>query len=69
MVSATQPNCLQCNHYFITHEPEKPYGCKAMAFKSRKRPSVVVFEVSGIPCQRFLPKKGSGKKTDPGWTA
>ncbi|MDK9708635.1 MAG: uracil-DNA glycosylase [Desulforhopalus sp.] len=58
------PNCLLCIHYFITHDPEKPYGCRALRFKSRTIPSRVVFESSGMNCQLFAGKKrqkdGSG---------
>jgi hypothetical protein len=58
------PVCRKCVHYFITHEPEKPYGCRAMGFKSRRNPALVVFESSGIQCQVFKVKKsvprGSG---------
>lgn len=58
------PVCRKCVHYFITHEPEKPYGCRAMRFKSKRNPALVVFESSGMQCQVFKAKKptprGSG---------
>ena len=22
------PNCFECRHHFITHEPSRPYGCR-----------------------------------------
>lgn len=66
---AAQPDCLKCRYYFITHEPRQPYGCRAMGFKSKKRPSVVVFESSGMACQRYTPKESVKAKKDSGWTA
>lgn len=57
------PNCLKCTHYFITHDPGRPYGCRAMAFKSRTSPAQVVLQSSGMNCQMFTPKKRPGNKT------
>lgn len=50
------PNCLQCRHYFITHIPTAPYGCRAMGFKSKRLPAAVVYETSGLVCQSFMAK-------------
>jgi hypothetical protein len=61
------PNCLQCNNYFITHDPAKPYGCRALAFKSKINPARLVYESSGMHCQLFTARKrqrgGSGTST------
>lgn len=61
---SSRPVCIKCVHYFITYEPARPYGCRAMGFKSKKNPATVVFENSGIECQLFLARKkdsgGSG---------
>jgi hypothetical protein len=58
------PNCLLCGHYFITHDPQKPFGCRALGFKSRTNPARLVYESSGMHCQLFSAKKrqndGSG---------
>jgi len=58
------PNCLQCSNYFITHDSMRPYGCRALAFKSRINPARLVYESSGMHCQLFSAKKrqndGSG---------
>lgn len=62
------PKCIKCTHYFITHDPARPYGCRAMAFKSKINPARLVYETSGIICQLYVPKKtanngsGSGSK-------
>lgn len=55
------PQCRNCNHYFITHDPAKPYGCRALRFKSDRNPALVVLESSGMNCQLFSPKKNSPK--------
>jgi hypothetical protein len=54
------PHCLKCIHYFITHDPGRPYGCRAMAFKSRTNPAQVVLQSSGMNCQLFTLKKRPG---------
>ena len=51
------PHCLQCIHYFITHDPGRPYGCRALSFKSRVNPARVVLENSGMHCQLYCIKK------------
>ena len=48
-----QPNCLICRHYYVTHDPRQPRGCKAYGFKSRDLPALVVRSVSGKPCLLF----------------
>jgi len=58
------PNCLQCIHYYITHDPARPYGCRALGFKSRINPARLVFETSGLHCQLFTAKKR--RNDDPG---
>jgi hypothetical protein len=50
------PDCRKCRHYFITHDPDLPYGCRAMQFKSRRPPGRVVFEACGNYCLLFQPK-------------
>jgi hypothetical protein len=55
-MSITLPQCRNCKNFFITYEQAKPYGCKAMGFKSRRMPAMVVYETSGIVCQLFTPK-------------
>jgi len=65
------PNCIKCVHYFITYEASRPYGCKAMGFKSKVNPARVVFESSGLHCQLFRPKNtdgasGKGPSSGPG---
>ena len=55
------PNCRNCISFEITWDFRFPYGCKAMGFKTRKVPSLEVFESSGIQCQMFQPKPKKDK--------
>jgi hypothetical protein len=48
--------CRSCENYYITHDPNAPYGCRALGFKSRKNPAAVVLELSGLPCQLYTAK-------------
>ena len=50
------PDCRACRHFYITHQPSHPYGCRAMGFKTTRLPAVVVLESSGMPCQLFTAK-------------
>jgi hypothetical protein len=60
-------NCFDCLHFFITHEPAYPYGCRAMSFKSRELPAMVVLKDSGAPCMLFeikgRPEGTAGRRT------
>ena len=52
------PRCPDCLHYYITHEPRFPYGCRQLGFKSAQSPARVVFQASGQPCLNFMRKAG-----------
>jgi hypothetical protein len=51
-----RPNCMACLHFYITHEPAFPYGCRALGFKSTQYPAITVFMSSGMHCQLFARK-------------
>jgi len=64
-------DCFRCRHFYITWEANKPRGCKAFGFKTVQMPSQVVYETSGAPCLKFLPKpqpEADGKPKK-GWMA
>lgn len=49
--------CRCCTHFFITHQPAFPYGCRAMDFKSRRLPEEAVRSaLADLPCQSFTAK-------------
>ncbi|MAE16538.1 MAG: uracil-DNA glycosylase [Deltaproteobacteria bacterium] len=56
MPGTARIRCIQCRHYQITWDPERPYGCEALNFKSRIEPSQYVFQTSGVACQSFEAK-------------
>lgn len=59
-------NCIKCKHYYITWDVNHPKGCHFFGFKSKKLPSVVVFESSGKECQAYKSKheKSMGDEDD-----
>ncbi|MDX8413196.1 MAG: hypothetical protein R8J85_03835 [Mariprofundales bacterium] len=51
------PQCMRCQHFHVTWEPEKPYGCRSFGFKSKRLPSLEVKMASGEQCLRFENKR------------
>lgn len=51
-----KPICTRCIYFYLTYDYAKPYGCKAMGFKSKMSPSLVVLQSSGMECQLYTPK-------------
>jgi hypothetical protein len=49
--------CFECRHFFVTHEPAHPYGCRAMGFKARELPCGAVLRNSGEACLSHEPKE------------
>jgi hypothetical protein len=52
----TEINCFTCRYFYITHDQNFPYGCKAVGFKSRLMPSKEMYVNSGIECQLYEEK-------------
>ena len=50
-------DCFACRHFYITHAPSFPYGCRRIGFQSRQLPCVEVRSVSGTTCSCFSPKE------------
>ncbi len=49
-------NCRKCFHFYITWKPQHPYGCRAMGFKGKQMPSMVVLRSTGEACALFKKK-------------
>lgn len=49
-------NCMACRHFYITHHPAFPYGCKGAGFMSRRLPSQEMYNSSGLACLLFQKK-------------
>lgn len=60
MTSATNdaqpgaPNCWQCRHFAVSWDPQLPYSCRLMGFKSRVVPSLEVLRADGSRCRGFM---------------
>jgi hypothetical protein len=59
-----EPDCRRCAHYFITHQINFRYGCRAMDFKSRRLPMLDVSEASGETCHYFKKRSSASKQTE-----
>jgi hypothetical protein len=53
----TPPSCNRCVHYYITHDANFRYGCRAFNFKSSRQPMLDVIEASGEACHHFQQKQ------------
>ena len=65
MVSRKNPDCIECVHYYITHDASFPCGCRALDFKSKRKPHLDVLDASGNPCLAFEPRRGKPVSTKP----
>ncbi len=54
-------NCINCNHFYVTHKRNFPYGCKAFGMISKNTPYLEIRKVSGTDCALFSKKKKSVK--------
>jgi len=48
--------CNNCTHFYITHDANFRYGCRALDFKSKRQPILIVIEASGEQCHYFQKK-------------
>lgn len=55
--------CLVCRYYYVTWDERHPHGCRAMNFKSKMIPSVVVMNSSGQQCLLFKNKRTPIKRS------
>ena len=58
-------NCFACRHLFITHQTQRPYGCRRFGFKSRFLPSRVVLQETGMKCAYYNPSRRPVKGRGP----
>lgn len=50
-------DCHKCEHYYVSWDKDFPHGCKAMGFKSKRFPSIVVRDNSHSKCLFYKVKK------------
>lgn len=56
-------DCHKCEHYYVTWEERTPHGCRAMGFKSRRLPSIVVRKSTpDMDCLSYKKKAFRGKE-------
>ncbi len=55
-------DCFSCRHFYVTWDERHPKGCRAMGFKSRELPSIVVYKSSGMDCLKFDRKDPVNRK-------
>jgi hypothetical protein len=65
MEPARAPDCFRCRSFLITHDAERPYGCRVFAIKSRVLPSLEVWRSSGRACQAFEAKAEGSRAPHP----
>jgi hypothetical protein len=54
------PNCWQCRHFSVSWDPNLPYACRLMGFKSRILPAIEVLRADGTRCHGFQRKPAGG---------
>lgn len=59
-----EPQCADCQFFYITWELDQRYGCRAFGFKSQQLPSQVVLQVDGNPCNSYRSLSAAADKTD-----
>lgn len=59
------PDCTKCIHYYITHDVSFPYGCRALDFKSKRKPHLDVQDASNTACMAFVPRQEKHPKRHP----
>ncbi len=53
----TLVNCFFCEHFHITDDVKRPYGCYPMDFKSDRMPAVDVYNNTRMDCSLFVRKE------------
>ena len=56
--------CHGCTYFFITHQVQRPYGCKKFGFKAQKLPATIVIETTGTQCayRKARPTPSGGRR-------
>lgn len=57
-------SCFNCDHFFITHDKYRRWGCKNFGFKSKMIPAVEVFASTGMKCAYKVEKKYAKKSNN-----
>ena len=49
-------SCHGCQHFFVTYDPRRPWGCRRFGFKGKNLPAQTVYEATGMQCAYYLAK-------------
>jgi len=56
-------DCHKCEHYYVTWDKHFPHGCRAMDFKSKQLPRLVVrSSTPDMDCLSFRKKEKKGNR-------
>ena len=55
-------SCQKCKFFYVTWDRSFPYGCKAMGFKGKTMPYLMVFQASGKPCMAYEENEPASKQ-------
>ncbi len=51
-------SCQGCRHFFVTHDPQRPWGCRNFGFKGKNLPAEVVYQSTGMQCAYYQRRAG-----------
>ena len=54
-------SCQKCKYFHVTWDRSFPYGCKAMGFKGKTMPYLMVFQASGKSCMAYEEREPAPK--------
>jgi hypothetical protein len=64
----SNPNCMNCKHFYITWDQNAPRGCKLYAIKSKQLPSIVIASTTKEKeCLGYDEKVKSNNKSGDGY--
>ena len=46
-------SCQGCRHFFVTHDPHRPWGCRNFGFKGKNLPAEIVYLSTGMQCAYY----------------
>ena len=53
-------SCHGCRHFFVTHNRQRPWGCRKFGFTSMRVPAQEILATTGTECAYFHPKPPLG---------
>ena len=63
MQEKSGPQCGKCRYFYVTWDPDFPYGCKGFGMKSKRSPALSVYVASSMKCRLFAEKSARGNRS------